>query len=69
MNFRKLGYFHLILMCFLIGSMSQKRKPEALSKINWNARKAGEEASQVTKQQYSDTHRQPTKYQDIRHHG
>jgi len=56
-------------MCFLIGSMSQKRKPEALSKINWNARKAGEEASQVTKQQYSDTHRQPTKYQDIRHHG
>jgi len=32
-------------MCFLIGSMSQKRKPEALSKINWNARKAGEEAS------------------------
>jgi len=35
----------LILMCLLIGSMSQKRNPEDLSKINWNARKAGEEAS------------------------
>jgi hypothetical protein len=35
-------------MCFLIGSMSQKRKPEDLSKINWNARKAGE-ASHLNK--------------------
>jgi hypothetical protein len=42
-------------MCLLIGRMSQKRNPEDLSKINWNARKAGEEASQVKKQQNSDT--------------
>jgi hypothetical protein len=40
-------------MCFLIGSMSQKRKPEALSKINWNAIKAGEarQPSQKTAEQ------------------
>jgi hypothetical protein len=40
-------------MCFLIGSMSQKRKPEDLSKINWNARKAGEEGSHPSKKKKS----------------
>jgi hypothetical protein len=44
-EFQKTGIFPLYI-CFLIGNMSHKRKPEGLSKINWNARKAGEEASQ-----------------------